>query len=90
MLKSNRSVCDSHTTYCKILPLYLLVKAKTNLASGHWSQYTENWFNNAIIYEKVHFQSTFVKCPSIYRDFFTIFMCIMAKTSNGPIQNYEC
>ena len=49
MLKSNRSVYDSHTTYCKILLLYLLVKAKTNLASGHWSQYTENWFNNAII-----------------------------------------
>ena len=35
MLKSNRSVCDSHTTYCKILLLYLMVKAKTNLASGY-------------------------------------------------------
>ena len=34
MLKSNRSVCISHTTYCKILLFFLLVKAKTNLVSG--------------------------------------------------------
>ena len=30
-----RSVCNSHIAYCKILLLYLLVMAKTNLASGH-------------------------------------------------------
>ena len=28
-------LCDSHITYCEILLLYPLVKAKTNLASGH-------------------------------------------------------
>ena len=55
VLKSNRSVCGSHTIYSKILLLYLLVKAKTNLASGHWSQYTENWFNNVISLQKCSF-----------------------------------